>query len=353
MKIIHCADLHFDSKLETNLSRQKALMRRKELITSFENMVRYAQKNGVEAVIVAGDMFDKNKVTEATVSTVSGIIASAKDVDFLVLSGNHDSSNPFETLSALPQNLLFFSEEWKSYDYDNVTVAGICINEKNVTSYAPSLSLDLDRFNIVVLHGDVQNDINLPALRGKNIDYLALGHIHQNSEGKLDERGSFAYSGCLESRGFDESGVKGFYLLDTDNKTKTFVTECAVRTMFEIEVDITGLSQYFEIKNALDNAIGDLGVKDGDMVKAVLVGSFDMDANKDVNQLAAYLESRFFFSKVKDQSRALIRAEDYKNDLSLKGEFVRQTLASDLSDEEKEEIILLGIRAIRGEEIEL
>ena len=353
MKIIHCADLHFDSKLETNLSRQKALMRRKELITSFENMVNFAQQNGVQAIIVAGDMFDKNKVTEATVSTVASIISAAQGVDFLVLSGNHDNVNPFETLNILPQNLFFFSDEWKSYDYGNVTIAGICLNEKNSSVAAPSLSLDADRYNIVVLHGDIQNDINLPSLRGKNIDYLALGHIHQNSEGKIDERGSYAYSGCLESRGFDESGVKGFYLLDTDEKTRVFVSGHAVRTMHLIEIDITGLSQYAEVKAAADKAISNLNVKDSDMVKIVLKGSFDVDANVDAPQLAAYLEQRFFFSKVKNLSRAEINAEDYKNDVSLKGEFVRQTLAADLSEDEKREIILCGIRAIRGEEIEL
>jgi hypothetical protein len=46
-----------------------------------------------------------------------------------------------------------------------------------------------------------------------------------------------------------------------------------------------------------------------------------------------------------------IRPEDYSHDISLKGEFVRRVMASDLSVEEKEEILACGIRALSGEEL--
>ena len=39
MKMIHCADLHLDSKMESNLSAEKARERREELLQTFERMV--------------------------------------------------------------------------------------------------------------------------------------------------------------------------------------------------------------------------------------------------------------------------------------------------------------------------
>ena len=48
-------------------------------------------------------------------------------------------------------------------------------------------------------------------------DYLALGHIHYNVVEPLDSRGVYAYSGCLEGRGFDETGEKGFVLIEVEN----------------------------------------------------------------------------------------------------------------------------------------
>ena len=53
----------------------------------------------------------------------------------------------------------------------------------------------------------------------KNIDYLALGHIHKYKQAELDQRGVYCYSGCLEGRGFDECGEKGFVLLDIDEES--------------------------------------------------------------------------------------------------------------------------------------
>ena len=42
--------------------------------------------------------------------------------------------------------------------------------------------------------------------------------------------------------------------------------------------------------------------------------------------------------------------EEFQFDVSLKGEFVRSVLSSRLSQKEKEDIILAGIRALSGEE---
>ena len=43
--------------------------------------------------------------------------------------------------------------------------------------------------------------------------------------------------------------------------------------------------------------------------------------------------------------------EDYRLDQSLKGEFIRLLERADLPQEEKDAVILTGIRALSGEEI--
>ncbi|MBQ5892812.1 MAG: hypothetical protein IIW78_01010 [Clostridia bacterium] len=63
------------------------------------------------------------------------------------------------------------------------------------------------------------------------------------------------------------------------------------------------------------------------------------------------LAERFYFAKLADETRLLIRPEDYRNDISLKGEFVRRVMASSLTETEKERIIACGFRALSGEEI--
>jgi hypothetical protein len=65
------------------------------------------------------------------------------------------------------------------------------------------------------------------------------------------------------------------------------------------------------------------------------------------------LSQKFYFAKVCDETHLLIRPEEYQNDISLKGEFVRRVMASELSDEEKERVLACGFRALCSEEVEL
>ena len=53
MKMIHCADLHLDSKMESNLSAEKARERREELLQTFERMVEAAEAGRVRAILIA------------------------------------------------------------------------------------------------------------------------------------------------------------------------------------------------------------------------------------------------------------------------------------------------------------
>lgn len=62
MKIIHCADLHLDSNMTSNLSREQAKQRKAELLATFERMIAYAKDNSVKAVIIAGDLYDKKNI---------------------------------------------------------------------------------------------------------------------------------------------------------------------------------------------------------------------------------------------------------------------------------------------------
>ncbi|MEE1050917.1 MAG: metallophosphoesterase, partial [Lachnospiraceae bacterium] len=62
LKIIHCADLHLDSGMETRLSPDQAALRRSELLASFLRLVEYAAEEQVAAILLCGDLFDRERV---------------------------------------------------------------------------------------------------------------------------------------------------------------------------------------------------------------------------------------------------------------------------------------------------
>ena len=92
MKFIHCADLHLDSALDSRLSKEKARLRRRELLDTFERLAERAREEKVTAVLIAGDIFDEEKVLVSAKRHFLKIVARFPEVDFLCLSGNHDRS---------------------------------------------------------------------------------------------------------------------------------------------------------------------------------------------------------------------------------------------------------------------
>lgn len=350
MKILHCADLHLDSK-NRFLSSEKAKKRRLELIETFRKTVDYAINNGVSAVIVSGDIFDNENASKTSIKTVMSIMQSAP-LEFFILAGNHDNDSPFSTIDFNAPNVHIFSDEWQYFDIENVSFAGIIKTPQNSDNMAQSLALNKDRFNIVVLHGDIKNEIRLSDFAFKHIDYMALGHIHSFFSGKIDSidsRGIYAYSGCLEGRGFDEEGKKGFIIYDTDTREINFISGISKRTVYILKVDISDLSGFSQIKEKISNALLSEGVTREDIVRVKLIGKFKADVNKDIKQLLNTFEDGFFYFEIEDESKIEILPEEYLNSVSLKGEFVRQVRESNLSEEEQDKIIEWGIYALEGE----
>ena len=87
------------------------------------------------------------------------------------------------------------------------------------------------------------------------------------------------------------------------------------------------------------------------MVKFVLVGEVDVDCEINTDFLKDMFEEYFYYEKVYDETRLLINYSEYEKDASLKGEFIRMVLGSDMTEEQKSEVIRCGISALSGEVI--
>lgn len=355
MRIIHCGDIHLDSKLESNLPTNKSRDRKNEIIMSFCRMIDYASQNGVTAVIIAGDLFDTNRIIDTTRDKILGKIRQNPSIEFLYLPGNHDAGKSL-LQGELPDNFKFFGNTWTSFSFDNVCVTGVELTDENCRHIYGSLRLEPDRFNIVTMHGQLTSSsgedmVNRNELADKGIDYLALGHYHKYQQGTLGQNGIWCYCGCLEGRGFDECDDKGFVVLDIaeDNTITTQFVKNSSRDILEIKCDISGLSDAADILKKIDASVN--GVSENAMVKVVLVGNTPADARKDIDYFLKHLNEKFWFAKLYDKTRIELHPEDYVNDISLKGEFIRCVMASDMSEELRNSVIECGLAALGGREV--
>ena len=353
LKLIHCADVHLGSKMESKLPKAKADERRGEVRKTFHRMVEYAQKEGVRAILLSGDVFDSDRPLKRDKEFFYDVVKGNPEIDFLYLRGNHDGKESY-TEEGLA-NLKTFSTEWSGYEYGNVYVCGLELARENATSLYTTLKLEKSKINVVMLHGQVAaatgaDKINPAKLADKNIDYLALGHIHSYSENKLDDRGRYAFSGCLEGRGFDETGEKGFVLLEIEEGVKTTFIPFACRTIEEMEIDVSdtqnGYGAYQKIK-------AQVKFNPANLYRIYLVGEISYESETLAEDVESLLASDCYFVSVKNRTLKKIDPSEYEGDLSLRGEFVRTVMANpDVSDVQKRRIITLGLKALAGQEVD-
>ena len=152
-KIIHCADLHLDSPMETHMTEEQASTRNTEIIRSFLRLTEYAEQNNVRAVIIAGDMFDGERVKVRTVDEILDAIRRTSKVDYLYLAGNHDGATYAFADHDMPDNLKIFGKEWTTYEYDDVIISGIEICEANAYSLYSQIPHKDDTVNMSLCMG--------------------------------------------------------------------------------------------------------------------------------------------------------------------------------------------------------
>ena len=353
MKILHTSDLHIGSRLNTRLSPQKASIRRRELLTAFDELIKKARLHSASVMIIAGDLFDEKKALASAKSRIRDAVEAHSDITFLYLPGNHEG----DALSnyPMPKNFIRIGGDgWVKHEISGV---GFYARERNYTTMFDELHTDSDK-NIAILHGELKPSgkgemvICEADARGHGLDYIALGHYHTYSEKKIDDRCCAVYCGSPEGRGFDEAGNLGYVIIDTDGKRVTHsFHEGAIRRLFDITADIgecVGINETEKkIRASLSEARAD------DLVRVTLIGHRDMDNRPDTHALYDRLLGDFWYFEIEDKTKIKINPEEIRYTKTLKGEFVSLVMEDKgLTEDEKTEIINFGICALMGEDAE-
>ncbi len=255
MKILHTSDLH----LGKNLSEESFYEDQKYIL---EEIIQIVKDKEVKVIMISGDIYDKSiPSSEATMLFDNFLTKLSKlNVEILIISGNHDSS----------ERLSFGSKIFDSFNihivtkYDNriskVSVDNVdfymlpflkpfhlknLIDEKDYNNINNSNDMmkwilaneqiDKSKINILLAHqfvmwnGELPEQCDSESISLNNVgtldaidvnlldsfDYVALGHIHRPQKIKKD---NIRYSGTPLKYSFSEvNDKKSVVLIDTDN----------------------------------------------------------------------------------------------------------------------------------------
>ena len=306
-------------------------------------------------VIIAGDLFDDDFVSRDALDEVLTLIKRATKTIFFYLPGNHEGDIIEKSGLAVPDNLMIFGKKWTYFKIGEVNIIGR--SETNPEMFS-DISLSGDEKNIVVLHGELRDRSDYSGVIGTKdiyelpIDYLALGHYHTYSSHSIGARTSAVYCGTPEGRGFDEVGDKGFVIIDIDRYSVFHQFKATAKRALRIcKVDVTGIERTVELEDAIESEVS--RIERNDLVRVQLTGSRTLGNKYDTEYLESLWKDRFYYFEIKDETNVSFCAEDFKNDKSLKGEFIRGVIADESLDEKmKELVITMGLRALMGKEID-
>ena len=95
MKILQVSDLHLEGGYN-RVGSEKNKILKEEGLDSFAQTIEIAKKEGVEVVLICGDLFDKLVVRKSIKKFVVDKISSVPQIKFFYCLGNHDHKSIFE-----------------------------------------------------------------------------------------------------------------------------------------------------------------------------------------------------------------------------------------------------------------
>ena len=362
IKLIHAADIHLDSPFAM-LDLQKSELRRQELRSSFDALINLAYSTRANLMIISGDLFNSAYVTHETLSMITRGFESIPDCRIVIAPGNHDPAGEggvYKKIKFSDNVYVFDSSEISSFDFPeiNCTVYGYAFISNRMEKF-PVLTppeLDKTRINILAAHADMTSPISPYAplsereLESLGFDYAALGHIH-NFEGvkTLVCGGYYAYSGCLEGRGFDETGEKGVITARLEKSQDKLAFESkfvpfSKRMYITHTLDVTGCESNAAILAVIEAAIKEAKYNDTHAVKFILTGLLEPSLRVFTHYLEKQINSLFLL-KIEDNTLPLYECASLKNDPSIRGALfdkLRPLLESD--DQNQREIASMALR---------
>ncbi|MCP3098434.1 DNA repair exonuclease [Myxococcus sp. K15C18031901] len=217
VRILHTADWQMGLRAQHVASVAKEVRRAR--LDAARNVIRVANSQRVDAVVLAGDIFEDNLVDDLLVREVMTVLEASRAPVF-VLPGNHDALTP---------EAVYHRASWKQRPAQVHMLDGeapVPVPGTSAVLLAAPLRQkkgmkdptapwwgrqDVDAIRVGVAHGSLRiagrhapDDfpIALDAVARAGLDYLALGHWH----GQYIHEGRAAYAGAHETTKFGEEG---------------------------------------------------------------------------------------------------------------------------------------------------
>lgn len=339
MRALHLADLHLGWEPRF-LPAEKAEVWRRERDGLLDLADRVVRREGVNLVLVAGDLFDHHRPPPALAERVVGTLArwEAAGVRVVTAPGNHDEITYRESVyreraSSWPGVLVREPVPHRAAVLEvggtRVHVYGFAFTGGRTPGRVEAFPREAEEgLHIAVLHGALDwEEGRSPCLAGRGLaaagyHYAALGHLHAHRVRRLG-RTTAVYPGAVAGTDFSDPGEGSWTLVDLDGDGAAVRRLPArVRPLRVLAVDGGLYGEAGEMAAALERMAEEEAMV---LFRVGGVCRFDWDGEA----MAEVLGRRYFHVRVEDGTETVSdeAVSSLAREDTVAGTFVRRLLA--------------------------
>lgn len=345
------ADVHLG--VEPDKGRPWGEGRGRQIWEAFAQAVEAAEKEQVDLVLIAGDLFHRQPLKKE-LKEANEILSRLTRAKVVIMAGNHDYLSPksaYRTFS-WNENVFFFSSEQPkalSFPELGATVWGFSYEHREIreSRYDSIPKKSGGGIHILLGHGGDEKHIPLKikSLQELEFDYIALGHIHKPCQLVENE---IVMAGSLQPLEHPDRGSRGYWITEIKRgKTRTYFHPLPGWEYVELEVVLDEKDTNYRIQSRIQEQLQQLTPQQAAVV--ILRGFYDPEVKPDMEAIEALdrvaavemlCRPKYDFERLK---------QEYSDQII--GRFIRR-LESMPQEEAVQRALYLGMDALMGNEDE-
>lgn len=310
MRILHTADWQLGLRLNFVPGEQAARLRAQRFDT-VRRLAEIAREHAVDAVVVAGDVFDDNGVGADSIQQARDALRTFGDIPIVLLPGNHDPATPDSALARLGElpGAVHVATAREAIRLAAGEIYPCPLTARHTyedpADWLPELS-DRACVRIVVAHGgalqfgeetEAPNRLDVDRALARGYDYVALGDWH----GTFEVNARAWYAGAPEATRFKEKRPGNALLVEIAEPGSTPTVEIVpvARTQWLTEeVELAGDDDIDRLAEQLDA----LPEKSWTLLELTLRGQLSLAGRARLDELIEDYTERLALLRVREDA---------------------------------------------------
>jgi exonuclease SbcD len=360
MKLVLFSDLHLDSAFTWVGGRGAVAKRRRQALRqTLRRILDLAVTHGADAVLCAGDLYEHDRFSPDTEEFLRTSFESIHPIRVLIAPGNHDWCGPgsiYKSVHWSPNVHVYDTERLTPVSLDDgLTLWGAAhLAPAGTRGFLDGFKADRSGINLALFHGSEVSSISeqgankqphapfkVRDIEPAGLDYCFVGHYHNPYDGQWH-----TYPGNPEPLSFGEWAGRGavLFTISPNGERQEERFTVAATEAHDLTVDVSGCTNRNEVYDrVLDRVTGLTGI-----ARVTLNGEISEQVDLDISELEDMRSGLDALTVRIGELRSPYDVEAIASEPTVRGQFVKDVLASNLPGEIRRQVLMVGLRALDG-----